>query len=48
MVQSLMCANCIAELDDGRISIRTSRKISPGEELSIDYALVGDDKPSKQ
>lgn len=39
--------NCVPVLDAGKIYIVASRKISPGEELSIDYALVGYEKPSK-
>lgn len=42
------CApNCEPELDGNRIFIRAFRDIEIGEELSIDYALVGDEKASK-
>ncbi|WP_109479713.1 SET domain-containing protein-lysine N-methyltransferase [Paraburkholderia sp. C35] len=42
------CApNCEPELDAGRIFIRASRQINAGEELSIDYALSGEEKVSK-
>ncbi|WP_082845566.1 SET domain-containing protein [Paraburkholderia caribensis] len=40
--------NCVPELDRGRIFIRACRRIVAGEELSIDYALVGDEKMSKE
>ncbi|MEM5460840.1 SET domain-containing protein-lysine N-methyltransferase [Paraburkholderia phytofirmans] len=39
------CApNCEPELDGRRIFIRALRRITVGEELSIDYALVGEEK----
>jgi SET domain-containing protein len=42
------CApNCEPELDGRRIFIRALRRITAGEELSIDYALVGEEKPSR-
>ncbi|AXF06002.1 SET domain-containing protein [Paraburkholderia hospita] len=39
--------NCVPELDGQKIFIRARRKIDAGEELSIDYALVSDEKMSK-
>ena len=39
--------NCVPELDGQKIFIRARRNIDAGEELSIDYALVGDEKMSK-
>jgi SET domain-containing protein len=39
--------NCEPELEGPRIFIRACRDIRVGEELSIDYALVGDEKTSK-
>ncbi|AMV47803.1 SET domain-containing protein-lysine N-methyltransferase [Paraburkholderia caribensis] len=39
--------NCEPEEDSGRIYIRALRTIESGEELSIDYALAGDEPPSK-
>lgn len=39
--------NCAPELDGARIFIRACREIKVGEELSIDYALIGDEKESK-
>ncbi|MDR8728255.1 hypothetical protein FEQ05_00852 [Burkholderia pseudomultivorans] len=40
--------NCEAEDHDERIFIRTIRAIQPGEELSIDYALVVDGRHTRQ
>jgi SET domain-containing protein len=39
--------NCVLELDGQKIFIRARRRIDAGEELSIDYALVGDEKMSR-
>ena len=39
--------NCVPELDGQKIFIRARRNIDAGEELSIDYALVGDEKMPK-
>ncbi|WP_321574955.1 SET domain-containing protein [Paraburkholderia franconis] len=39
--------NCVPKLDGQIILIRARRKIDAGEELSIDYALVSDEKISK-
>ena len=39
--------NCVPELDGTRIFIRAWRNIASGEELTIDYALVGDEPRSK-
>lgn len=40
--------NCEPELDGDRIFIRAFKRILAGEELSIDYALVGDEPVSKK
>ena len=39
--------HCFEELEGQKIFIRARRRIDAGEELSIDYALVGDEKMSK-
>ncbi|WP_244144703.1 SET domain-containing protein [Paraburkholderia hospita] len=39
--------NCVPELDGQKIFIRARRRIDAGEELSIDYALVSDEKMSR-
>ncbi|WP_176053264.1 SET domain-containing protein [Paraburkholderia caribensis] len=39
--------NCEPELDRGRIFIRARRQIEAGDELSIDYALVGNGRVTK-
>jgi SET domain-containing protein len=43
------CApNCEAEEDEGRVFIKTIRKIKPGEELNYDYGLVLDGRHTKK
>lgn len=40
--------NCEADEQDGRVFIKTLRKIAPGEELFYDYGLVIDGKHRKK
>jgi SET domain-containing protein len=40
--------NCEAEEDEGRVFIKTLRKIKPGEELNYDYGLVLDGRHTKK
>jgi SET domain-containing protein len=40
--------NCEAELSDNRIFIYALRDVSPGEELTLDYALVVDGRHSRK
>jgi SET domain-containing protein len=40
--------NCEPELDGDRIFVRAMRRIAAGDELSIDYALVGDEPKTKK
>jgi uncharacterized protein len=40
--------NCEADEEEGRVFIKTLRKIEPGEELFYDYGLVIDGKQTKK
>ena len=40
--------NCEADEEDGRVFIKTLRRIEPGEELFYDYGLVIDGKQTKK
>ena len=40
--------NCEADEDDGRVFIKATRDIAPGEELFYDYGLVIDEKLTKK